>query len=124
MLSSCKRKILVDFSKYYVWSEVASGKVQPIVLLFKHENLIDFIFQELNADNFSAVIFPGGFGAAKNLSTFGVSSDPDVDDEVVRILRQFRDQKKPIGMCCIAPIIAAMVFAGKDGVPVTKIEQL
>jgi enhancing lycopene biosynthesis protein 2 len=52
------------------------------------------------------------------LCTFGVSSDPAVDDEVARVLRQFRDEKKPIGMCCISPIIAAMLFAGKDGIPV------
>ena len=76
------------------------------------------IFQDLLPADFSAVIFPGGFGAAKNLSSFGVSSDPVVDDQVARVLRQFREEKKPIGMCCISPIIAAMVFAGIDKIPV------
>ena len=77
----------------------------------------------MNAEDFSSVIIPGGFGAAKNLSTFGVSSDPEVDEDVARILREFRDQKKPIGMCCIAPIIAAMVFGAKDGIPVNDVTQ-
>ena len=76
-------------------------------------------FQDLNADGFAAVVIPGGFGAAKNLCTFGVSDDPTVDDDVARVLRQFRDQKKPIGLCCISPIIAAMVFAAKDSVSVS-----
>ena len=65
-----------------------------------------------------AVIFPGGFGAAKNLSTFGVSSDPEVDPEVARVLRAFREAGKPVGMCCIAPVLAAMVLAKQDGVAI------
>ena len=61
-------------------------------------------------DNIAAVIFPGGFGAAKNLCTFAVASDPEVDEEVKRVLLEFHGARKPIGMCCISPIIAAMVF--------------
>ena len=61
-------------------------------------------------DNIAAVIFPGGFGAAKNLCTFAVASDPEVDEEVKRVLLEFHGAGKPIGMCCISPIIAAMVF--------------
>ena len=56
------------------------------------------------------MVFPGGFGAAKNLCTFAVSEDPIVDSECERVLREFHEKKKPIGMCCIAPIIAALVF--------------
>ena len=69
--------------------------------------------QDLKADddNIAAVIFPGGFGAAKNLCTFAVASDPEVDEEVKRVLLEFHGAGKPIGMCCISPIIAAMVFS-------------
>ena len=69
--------------------------------------------QSLITDAVEAVIFPGGFGAAKNLSTFGVSGEPVVDEEVARVLKEFNEAGKPIAMCCIAPIIAAMVF-GQD----------
>ena len=62
------------------------------------------------------IVFPGGFGAAKNLSTFGVSSEPDVDREVARVLKEFHQAKKPIAMCCIAPIVAALVLAKEEGV--------
>ena len=39
-----------------------------------------------------------------------------VDESVSRILKEFHSAGKPIGMCCIAPVIAAKVF---DGVEVT-----
>ena len=74
-------------------------------------------WQELKSEDFGAVIFPGGFGAAKNLCTFATSSDPTVDEEVERVLKDFHGAEKVIGMCCIAPIILALVF-GKSGVPI------
>lgn len=70
--------------------------------------------QDLQIDECQAVIFPGGFGAAKNLSTFGVSENPVVDQNVERVLLEFHEAQKPIGLCCISPILAAMVFGGKD----------
>ncbi len=73
------------------------------------------LLKELHASDFEAVVFPGGFGAAKNLSTFGVSSEPTVDDEVARVVREFRAASKPIAMCCIAPVIAALIIAKEDG---------
>jgi enhancing lycopene biosynthesis protein 2 len=71
--------------------------------------------KELNVSELDAAFFPGGFGAAKNLSTFAVSSDPSVNAEVSRVLEEFHAAKKPIGLCCIAPILAALVL-GKKGV--------
>lgn len=63
------------------------------------------------------MVFPGGFGAAKNLSTFGVSDDPEVDPEVARVVRDFRDAGAghATGMACIAPVLAALVTARDDG---------
>lgn len=40
-----------------------------------------------------------------------------MDEEVDRVLRDFHGAKKVIGMCCIAPIIAALVL-GKSGVQI------
>lgn len=66
---------------------------------------------DLNADGFDAVIVPGGFGAAKNLSTFAFEgAGCSVEGDLERVLRGFCDAGKPIGMCCIAPTIAARVF--------------
>ena len=75
--------------------------------------------QDLSADYpVEAVVFPGGFGAAKNLCTFAVSSDPEADPEAARVLREFRAAGKPVGMCCIAPVLAGIVLAKEDGVKV------
>ena len=41
-----------------------------------------------------------------------------VQEDIERVLRNFRSQDKVIGLTCIAPIIAAKVF-GKDGVKLT-----
>ncbi|HNQ87124.1 MAG TPA: isoprenoid biosynthesis glyoxalase ElbB [Verrucomicrobiota bacterium] len=57
------------------------------------------------------VIVPGGFGAAKNLSTFGLKGEAfDVHPEVARVLREARQAGKPLGFVCIAPAIAARLF--------------
>ncbi|MDP6957734.1 MAG: isoprenoid biosynthesis glyoxalase ElbB [Planctomycetota bacterium] len=71
----------------------------------------------LEADELDAVILPGGFGAAKNLSSFAVDGkDCSVDPDLVRLLRNMNQAGKPIGALCIAPAIIAAVF-GSDHKP-------
>ncbi|XP_072826159.1 glutamine amidotransferase-like class 1 domain-containing protein 3, mitochondrial isoform X1 [Vicugna pacos] len=68
---------------------------------------------KLRAADHDAAIFPGGFGAAKNLSTFAVDGkDCRVDRDVERVLKEFHQAGKPIGLCCIAPVLAAKVLSG------------
>lgn len=72
---------------------------------------------DLDASRFDAVIFPGGFGAAKNLCTFATEGPAcTVLPDVERALKAFHAAGKPIGLCCIAPALAARVFGrpGKD----------
>lgn len=67
------------------------------------------------ATDFDAVILPGGFGAAKNLSGFAADgSDCTVDPGVERLLRDAHAAGKPIGLICIAPAIAARLFPGVE----------
>ena len=74
---------------------------------------------ELNANDVEAVVVPGGFGAAKNLSDFGFKgAEMTVNGEVEKVLKEFHQAGKPIALCCIAPIIAAKVF-GSQGVKVS-----
>ena len=42
-----------------------------------------------------------------------------VNPEVERVLKDFQAVGKPIGLCCITPIIAAKVF-GSEGVKLTS----
>ncbi|KAI5621379.1 ES1 protein-like, mitochondrial, partial [Silurus asotus] len=70
---------------------------------------------KLSASNHDAVIFPGGFGAAKNLSTFAVDgSNCAVNTDVERVLKDFHKAGKPIGLCCISPVLAAKVLHGVE----------
>lgn len=77
----------------------------------------------LNASDFDAVIFPGGFGAAKNLcDVFQKGPTCSVEPRVERVVQEFHSGKKPIGLICIAPVIAARVLGknfGGPGVTVT-----
>merc|ERR1711997_1203791 len=70
---------------------------------------------ELKQSNFNAMIIPGGFGAAKNLSTFALAESPDkmtVNEHVSKVIKEFHDDKKVLGFCCIAPVIAAKCIPG------------
>lgn len=67
--------------------------------------------RELRADDFDALILPGGFGAAKNLSDFASSgSDCSVQADVLTAAQSFVSAAKPIGLICIAPALAARIF--------------
>nr|XP_055169719.1 glutamine amidotransferase-like class 1 domain-containing protein 3, mitochondrial [Nyctereutes procyonoides] len=69
----------------------------------------------LSAANHDAAIFPGGFGAAKNLSTFAIDGkDCRVHEDVERVLKEFHKAGKPIGLCCIASVLAAKVLHGVE----------
>ncbi len=66
-----------------------------------------------------ALVFPGGFGAAKNLCTFATAGrDLTVLPDVERLVREVHGAKKPVGFICIAPIIGAKVL-GREGVRLT-----
>lgn len=66
------------------------------------------------ASDYAGLVVPGGFGAAKNLCTYAKDGPSCVvQAEVARVLRAFKDAGKPIGLICIAPVLAAAVF-GRD----------
>jgi enhancing lycopene biosynthesis protein 2 len=73
---------------------------------------------QLDPMEFDAIVFPGGFGAAKNLCTFAKDGpNCQVEPDVERVIRTFHEQKKPIGLCCIAPVLAARVLGQGMGGP-------
>lgn len=97
------RNVLVESAR------IARGRIRPL--------------SALRAADFDAAVFPGGFGAAKNLCTFAENGAAcRVDPDVERVVKEFHGAGKPVGMCCIAPVIAARVLgrgAGGPGVTVT-----
>ena len=78
-------------------ARIARGQIQPL--------------SNLKPDEFDAVLLPGGFGAATNLSNFASNgSDMEVSQPLKNLLLEFKQQGKPLGFCCIAPVIAAKLF--------------
>lgn len=86
-------------------ARIARGNIQPL--------------EDLKAQDFDALAFPGGFGAALHLCNFGEKgSGGEIDPQVIRILKEFHESRKPIAAICIAPAIMALAF-GDKGVNVT-----
>ena len=66
---------------------------------------------DANAADYDGVIVPGGFGAAKNLSDFAVSgADMAMNADIKGFLQALHRQNKPIGLICIAPVMAPLIF--------------
>ncbi len=62
----------------------------------------------VRAADVDAVILPGGYGAAKNLSDFAVKAENcHVQPDLAQLLRELLRDRKPIGVICIAPAIMA-----------------
>jgi enhancing lycopene biosynthesis protein 2 len=75
--------------------------------------------KDVSAQDLDALIFPGGFGAAKNLSDFAMKgADATVHPEIQRILDEMMAAKKPIGAICIAPATVAKAL-GSHQITVT-----
>ncbi len=65
----------------------------------------------VSGQELDALIFPGGFGAARNLCTFANDgASCQVNPHVRRLLLEMVEAGKPVGLACIAPVIAARVL--------------
>ncbi len=72
-------------------------------------NIKDLV--EFDGNDFDAIILPGGFGVAKNLSTVAFEgASATVIPEVEKVIKQMFKLKKPIGALCISPTIIAKVL--------------
>ena len=105
------RNVLVESAR------IARGKIN---------NLASF-----SADNFDALIFPGGFGVAKNLSSLAKDgADCIVDLTVEHAVFSMVKSGKPIGALCIAPAMmakilkGALVTIGNDDKTISEIEKM
>lgn len=70
---------------------------------------------EINVNNFDAIMFPGGFGAAKNLSNWaneGIKAT--LNEDVKNTILKAHEAKIPIGACCIAPTLLALALHNKN----------
>ncbi len=66
---------------------------------------------ELRAQDFDALIVPGGFGAAKNLSNFALDGENyQVNEQVLAVCQAFAKAEKPAGYMCIAPVMLPFIY--------------
>ncbi len=88
--------------------------------------------KEFNAADFDALILPGGFGAAKNLSDFAFKgADCSVNADVLAACQAMAKINKPCGYICIAPAMIPKVYGegtkltiGDDKEAATNIEKM
>ncbi|WP_321279414.1 isoprenoid biosynthesis glyoxalase ElbB [Marinifilum fragile] len=86
-----KRNVLVEAAR------IARGNIKDL--------------KEFDANNYDAILFPGGFGVAKNLCTFAFKGpDCDVNTDVETALKAMYEAGKPIGALCIAPALIAKIL--------------
>ena len=89
-------------------SEIVIGIVSAIVadLLFSPRSIKQEVDRELDA-----LIVPGGFGAAKNLSNFASQgSECRVDSDLAALAVAMHQSGKPLGFMCIAPAMLPKIF--------------
>ena len=86
-----KRNMMVEAAR------IARGDIRPI--------------EECRVEDFDALVFPGGNGAAKNLFTYAFDGkNCTVREDVAQLIKAFHAQHKPIGALCIAPVMIAKVL--------------
>lgn len=86
-----KRNVLVESAR------IARGNIKPL--------------SEFKAVDFDVLFFPGGFGAAKNLSTVAFDGpNASVNPEVESAVKTMYSSKKPIGAMCISPVFVAKIL--------------
>jgi enhancing lycopene biosynthesis protein 2 len=68
-----------------------------------------------NPKDFDALVLPGGFGAAKNLSSFaGDGPECTVEPTVERAIKAMSAAGKPVCALCIAPAVLVRVLSGLE----------
>jgi len=88
-----KRNVLVESAR------IARGEIKPL--------------DKYNPADFDGLVFPGGFGAAKNLCTFAFDgASCTIDAQVKDAILKTNAAGKAVGAVCIAPVVVAKAFEG------------
>ena len=89
------RNVLIESAR------IARGNIEDIAVV--------------TSDNIDALILPGGFGVAKNLSDYAMSgAECSINPDVYRLISEMLILKKPIGAICIAPAMMAKILAEQN----------
>ncbi|MEX0986750.1 MAG: isoprenoid biosynthesis glyoxalase ElbB [Bacteroidales bacterium] len=87
------RNVLVESAR------IARGKIKPL--------------SAFQSADFDGLLFPGGFGAAKNLSDWAFKgADSTVLPEISDAIKSMVANGKPVGALCISPVLLAKTLEG------------
>ncbi|MGB0918466.1 MAG: isoprenoid biosynthesis glyoxalase ElbB [Flavobacteriales bacterium] len=68
---------------------------------------------EMSSDKLDALVVPGGFGAAKNLTKWAFSGpDGEINEDVKRLITQMVQNGKPVVGLCMGPTVIAKALEG------------
>ncbi len=86
-----ERNVLVESAR------IARGNIKPL--------------SDFQARSFDALVFPGGFGVAKNLCTYAFEGDNcKVNPEISKAIKDMVSLHKPVGAMCISPVMISKVL--------------
>ena len=85
------RNVLVESAR------IARGKIKPVT--------------KLDLREFDALLFPGGFGVAKNLCSYAFEgANCSVNPDIAILIKEAVSLRKPIGALCISPVLLAQIM--------------
>lgn len=85
-----KRNVLIEASR------ICRGNIQDVATL--------------DVEQFDALLLPGGFGVAKNLSNFALGGDFYINPDVKKACQAFAEAQKNCGYICIAPVFIPHIY--------------
>jgi enhancing lycopene biosynthesis protein 2 len=93
-----KRNVLIESAR------IARGKIKNL--------------KDVTVNDFDALVIPGGFGAAKNLTTWAFKGhESEILPDVKRIILEFVSVGKPIAAFCMGPTVVAKALEGTSFSP-------
>lgn len=106
-----ERNVLVEAAR------IARGHIKPL--------------SDFQARNFDVLVFPGGFGVAKNLCTFAFDgADCKVNADVEKAIKDMVSLQKPVGAMCISPVVLSKILGnveltiGNDSNTISQVEKM
>jgi len=105
------RNVMVESAR------IARGNIRPL--------------SEFDPAGFDAIVFPGGFGVAKNLCSFAFDgADCQVNDDARKAVKAMHQAGKPIAALCISPVLITKILGdvevtiGSDAVTAGAVEKM
>lgn len=107
----CKKALASPEVTSLIWSRLTCQHLMP---LSSQVGLADSLILKLVPVLILPLLhLPGGFGVAKNLCDWAVKNkNYTIQPDTEKTIKAFHKAGKPLGMCCISPVLAAKILPG------------